>query len=80
MLVLAIATSIDALAVGLSLSVLRVSIWWPALLIGLVTFLFSLAGTFLGCSIGKLVKGKAEIVGGLVLIGIGIRILLQGLH
>ena len=80
MLVLAIATSIDALAVGLSLSVLHVSIWWPALLIGLVTFTFSLAGTLLGCSIGKLVKDKAEILGGLVLIGIGIKILLQGLH
>ncbi|MHB8105869.1 MAG: manganese efflux pump MntP [Candidatus Cryosericum sp.] len=80
MLVLAIATSIDALAVGLSLSVLHVSIWWPALLIGLVTFVFSLTGTLLGCSIGRLVKGKAEIVGGLVLIGIGIRILLQGLR
>ena len=80
MLVLAIATSIDAMAVGLSLSVLHVSIWWPALLIGLVTFTFSLAGTLLGSSFGKLIKGKAEIVGGLVLIGIGIRILLQGLH
>lgn len=80
MLVLAIATSIDALAVGLSLSVLHVSIWWPTLLIGLVTFVFSLAGTLLGCSIGKLIKDKAEIVGGLVLIGIGIRILLQGLQ
>jgi len=45
-----------------------------------VTFTFSLAGTLLGCSIGKLVKDKAEILGGLVLIGIGIRILLQGLH
>jgi hypothetical protein len=50
------------------------------LLIGLVTFTFSLAGTLLGCSIGKLVKDKAEILGGLVLIGIGIKILLQGLH
>ncbi|MCX6097999.1 MAG: manganese efflux pump MntP family protein [Caldiserica bacterium] len=80
MLVLAIATSIDALAVGLTLSVLRVSIWWPALLIGLVTFTFSLAGTLVGCSIGTLVKGKAEILGGLVLIGIGIKILLQGLR
>ncbi|MCX6083901.1 MAG: manganese efflux pump MntP family protein [Caldiserica bacterium] len=80
MLVLAIATSIDALAVGLSLSLLHVSIWWPALLIGLVTFTLSLAGTLLGSSIGKLLKDKAEILGGLVLIGIGIRILLQGLR
>jgi putative Mn2+ efflux pump MntP len=80
MLVLAIATSIDALAVGLSLSVLRVTIWWPALLIGLVTFTFSLAGTLLGGGIGRAVKDKAEILGGLVLIGIGIKILLEGLH
>ncbi|HWQ21470.1 MAG TPA: manganese efflux pump MntP family protein [Clostridia bacterium] len=80
MLVLAIATSIDALAVGLSLSVLRVSIWWPALLIGLVTCAFSIVGTLLGCTVGRLVKDKAEILGGLVLIGIGIRILVQGLR
>lgn len=80
MLVLAVATSIDALAVGLSLSILRVSIWWPALLIGVVTFVFSCTGTILGCSIGKLVKDKAEILGALVLIGIGIKILLQGLR
>jgi putative Mn2+ efflux pump MntP len=80
MLVLAIATSVDALAVGLSLSVLRVTIWWPALLIGLVTFTFSLAGTLLGGGIGRAVKDKAEILGGLVLIGIGIKILLEGLH
>ncbi|MCX6085305.1 MAG: manganese efflux pump MntP family protein [Caldiserica bacterium] len=80
MLVLAVATSIDALAVGLTLSVLHVSIWWPVMLIGLVTFTFSVAGTLVGCSIGTLVKDKAEILGGLVLIGIGIRILLQGLR
>jgi len=80
MLVLAVATSIDALAVGLSLSILRVSIWWPALLIGLVTFVVSMAGTLLGCSVGRLLQDKAEILGGLVLIGIGIRILLQGLR
>ena len=80
MLILAVATSIDALAVGLSLSILHVPIWWPALLIGLVTFSVSIAGTLLGCSIGRLVKNKAEILGGLVLIGIGIRILVQGLR
>jgi putative Mn2+ efflux pump MntP len=80
MLVLAIATSIDALAVGLSFSVLRVSIWLPALVIGVTTFAFSAVGTVIGCGIGKLIKDKAEIVGGIVLIGIGIKILLQGLH
>lgn len=80
MLLLAVATSIDALAIGLSFSVLHVSIWWPALLIGAVTFLVSVVGTFLGCGIGKLINGKAEVVGGLVLIGIGISLLVQGLH
>ncbi|MHB8070891.1 MAG: manganese efflux pump MntP [Candidatus Cryosericum sp.] len=80
MLMLAIATSIDALAVGLSLSVLKISIWLPALIIGLTTFGFSVVGTLIGCGIGKLIKDKAEILGGAVLIGIGIKILLQGLH
>jgi putative Mn2+ efflux pump MntP len=80
MLMLAVATSIDALAVGLSFSVLRVSIWIPALIIGLTTFGFSVLGTLVGCGIGRLVKGKAEVLGGAVLIGIGIKILLQGLH
>ena len=80
MLLLAVATSIDALAVGLSLSVLRVSIWLPALVIGITTFGFSVVGTVIGCGIGKLIKDKAEILGGVVLIAIGIKILLQGLH
>jgi putative Mn2+ efflux pump MntP len=80
MFVLAVATSIDALAVGLSFSILNVSIWWPALIIGCVTFGFSVAGTLVGCGIGKLIKNKAEILGGVVLIGIGVKILLQGLR
>ncbi len=80
MLILAVATSIDALAVGLSFSLLQVSIWSPALIIGVTTFVFSVLGTLIGCGIGKIVKDKAEVLGGIVLIGIGIRILLQGLH
>lgn len=80
MLILAVATSIDALAVGMSFSVLRVTIWLPALIIGLTTFGFSVVGTLVGCGIGRLVKDKAEVLGGAVLIGIGIKILLQGLH
>lgn len=80
MLMLAIATSIDALAVGLSLSILHEPIWWPALVIGLVTFAVSVVGTFLGCGVGKLVKGWAEVAGGIVLIGIGIKLLIQGLR
>lgn len=80
MALLAIATSIDALAVGLSLSVLNIVIWWPAFLIGITTFVLCTAGTLIGCGIGRVIKGKAEILGGVVLIGIGIRILIQGLR
>ncbi|MCE5192860.1 MAG: manganese efflux pump MntP family protein [Candidatus Cryosericum sp.] len=80
MLILAIATSIDALVVGFSLSVLHVSIWAAAVLIGVVTFLVCVVGTLFGCGIGKLVKGWAGIAGGIVLIGIGIKLLMEGLH
>nr|WP_320131384.1 manganese efflux pump MntP family protein [uncultured Holophaga sp.] len=77
---LAVATSIDALAVGLSYSILRTPILAPALLIGGVTFLVS----FVGCEFGKRIGAKferwAELAGGLVLICIGIRILYQHLH
>lgn len=73
---LAIATSIDAAAVGVSLSLLDVQIVTPALIIGAVTFVVSLAGTFIGQRVGDIFEGKIEIAGGLVLIGIGMRILL----
>ncbi len=80
MLVVALATSIDAFAVGVSFSVLHMSIVWPALLIGSVTFALSAIGTVIGCKAGVFLKGKAEIAGGLVLVCLGVRILLQGLH
>lgn len=80
MALLAIATSIDALVVGLSLSVLNIAIWWPALLIGITTFVLCTVGALIGCGIGRVIKGKAEILGGVVLVGIGIRILIQGLR
>jgi manganese efflux pump family protein len=76
---LAVATSVDALAVGLSFSLLRVSILLPVLLIGLVTFLICLGAAWLGHRLGALIARQAEIAGGLVLIVIGIRILLQHL-
>ena len=72
---LALATSIDALAVGLSLSFLNVAIARPAVIIGTVTFLLSFAGVFLGHKFGRLFAGKMEIAGGIVIIGIGLRIL-----
>lgn len=77
MVILSVATSIDALTVGFSLSILKVSILFPALIIGLVATIFTAAGMHLGQKIGLVFKvGKiAEIIGGLVLLTIGFDIL-----
>lgn len=77
MVVLSIATSIDALAVGLSLSMLGLSIWFPAAVIGVVALLFTGVGLHLGRSVAKAKSiGKfAELLGGTVLIAIGGKIL-----
>ena len=80
LLVLSVATSIDALAVGISLSLLKVDIFQPALIIGIVTFILSYLGVLIGKSIGHLFEKKIEVIGGLVLIGIGIRILFEHLR
>jgi putative Mn2+ efflux pump MntP len=74
MVMLSIAVSIDALAIGLSLAFLGVAIWTPALIIGLVTGALSLIGLRVGNSFGKRFGKPVEILGGLVLIGIGVRI------
>ena len=79
MLVLAVATSIDALAVGVSFAFLRVDIWTSILVIGLMTGAFSALGVQLGHVFGARFKSKAEFVGGLILVGIGIKILLEHL-
>jgi len=76
---LAIATSIDALAVGLSFSFLEAPILVPAVIIGVVTFAISFAGVFIGDRFGYLFKSKAELLGGIILIGIGCKILIQHL-
>ncbi len=76
---LAIATSIDALAVGLSLAALKVAITTPILVIGAVTFCLSLVGTALGRRFGYLLQNKAELLGGLILIGIGLKIVVEHL-
>lgn len=73
--VLAIATSIDALAVGLTFSLLQVSIAGPVLIIGLVTFLMSVAGVKIGSAGGHFFEHKMEAAGGLILIAIGLKIL-----
>ena len=75
MLTLAVATSIDALAVGVSFAFLEMSIWMPIIIIGITTMMFSIAGVLLGKKAGERLKSKAELVGGLVLIAIGIKIL-----
>lgn len=77
MLPMAIATSIDALAIGVSLAFLRVNIWVPVLIIGLTTGLFSIAGVYIGNRFGCRYKSKAELFGGLILCVMGIRILLE---
>jgi len=79
LLVLSVATSIDALAVGLSFAFLKVSIATPIIIIGIVTFLLSFLGVFVGNRLGHFFERKIEIVGGLVLIGIGIKILVEHL-
>ena len=74
---LSVATSIDALAVGFTFSFLNIAIIGPILIIGIVTFLFSLAGAHIGASFGHIFEDKIELIGGLVLIGIGLKILLE---
>ncbi|MFA6031085.1 MAG: manganese efflux pump MntP family protein [Elusimicrobiota bacterium] len=76
---LAVATSIDAFAVGLTFSFLRTSILLPVTVIGLVTFAFSYAGTYIGRRTGHLLEKKAEFLGGIILIGIGVKVLLEHL-
>ena len=78
-LVLAVATSIDALAVGVTFSMveLSVSIWMAVCLIGCTTFLISLGGVYVGNVFGAKYKNKAEFVGGTILILIGVKIILE---
>lgn len=73
----AIATSIDALAVGVSFAVMRVNILQAAASICLTTFLISLAGTQLGKRFGSLVREKAQLTGGVILVGIGLKIFIE---
>ena len=76
MVLLSIATSIDALVVGFSLAILMISVWYPAFVIGIVTALLSITGIYLGKVIGSKIGKKMEVVGGLVIIGIGIKIII----
>lgn len=76
---LGIATSIDALAVGVSLTATTESILLPALMIGVVTFILTYIGVYFGKSLGNRMGSSAEIIGGLVLIGIASKIFLEGI-
>ena len=77
MLMLAIATSLDALSIGVTLSLLNVNIFISVLMISVVTFLFCFVGVFIGSKFGDKYKSKAELVGGLILLLIGLRVLLN---
>ncbi len=75
--VLSVATSIDAFAVGISFAALQTAILYPAIVIGFVAFLITLLGTKIGPLLGRLAGKRAELFGGLVLILIGVKILLE---
>jgi putative Mn2+ efflux pump MntP len=77
--ILSIATSIDAFAVGLSLGVLNSGIWYPSIIIGLVAAAFTVCGMKLGNRIGLLFSHRIEFVGGMILIGIGLKIIIEHL-
>jgi putative Mn2+ efflux pump MntP len=77
--VLSVATSIDALAVGLSFAAIGMAILYPSVLIGVVAFLMTLMGTKLGPLLGQIVGRRAELFGGLILVLIGIKILIDHL-
>lgn len=79
MLLLAIATSIDALAVGISFACIQVRIWSAILIIGVTTFLFSILGVKIGNVFGSRFEKGAGILGGIILILIGLKILLEHL-
>ena len=76
---LAIATSIDAFAVGITYAVLKQDVLLPIIIIGIVAFVFTIAGILLGKKIGDYFGDKFEILGGIVLIFLGFKILFEGL-
>ena len=79
LVMLSVATSIDALAVGLTLAFLSVNVFWAALLIGGVSAVLSLLGLLLGNQLGLRFGKSMEILGGVLLIGIGLRVLITHL-
>ena len=80
MILLAIATSIDAFAVGITFSFLDINILSSITIIGITTFIISIIGVIIGNKIGNKYQRKAKILGGLVLIFLGAKILLEHLN
>lgn len=76
---LSVATSIDAFAIGLTLAMLGVGIWFPSAVIGVITATLSIIGIHLGTRLGLALGRRMEVVGGLILLGIGLRILITHL-
>jgi manganese efflux pump family protein len=79
LLILAIATSIDAMAAGFTLGLMEINPFISMILIGFITFLFSYLGVFIGTKGGGFLESKAELLGGVVLVLIGLKILLSHL-
>lgn len=78
--ILSVATSIDALAVGLSLSLLGYKIMTPAAIIGITTFAFSYVGVKMGCRLHRFLGKRVEVFGGVILVLIGIKIILEHMY
>ena len=79
LVLLIIATSIDAVAIGITLAFINESVLITIISIGVITFLVSFFGYYFGKKLGKFCKNRVKLIGGIVLIGIGIRILIQHL-
>ena len=77
LMTLAVATSVDAMAVGLSIAMLRISVWYPSIVIGVVTAGMSVLAIMGGTRIGSWMGKKAQLAGGIVLILIGVRIVIS---
>ena len=77
LLTLGVATSIDALAVGISMAFLQTAIWLPAVIIAGTTFFLSFAGVLCGCRFGQIKGLNVELLGGVILVAIGIKILVE---
>jgi putative Mn2+ efflux pump MntP len=79
LIILSLATSIDALVVGFTLAMLDVNIWFPSVIIGVVTAILSILGIWIGKKLGKNLGRSMEVVGGVILILMGLKILIEHL-